>query len=979
MFPITQIPSQRRKRKAQTDKRLSSRLGRLGWGCSALFGLGIAFSAIIVAIIYADLSRDLPSVESLPALLESPDGPLFHPTRLYDRTGKNVLLILQNPSVTERHYLKLETQSLSSRPLKIEPPSPDTLPLTVAAATVAYNEPDYWQRPALRLSLGAEPGLAEQLVNDWLLSDEPSSWRRTLRSQLLAAQILSRYGRAKILEWYLNVADYGNYAFGADEAARAYLGKAATDLNLAEAALLAAVSAAPTLNPWDAPQIALERQKEVIQSMLKQGWITSEQAQQALTDSVTINPPPAKSQYFAPAFTQLVLEQLSTQINKKRIEFGGWRILTTLDYQLQTQAECALRAWLSPIYLANEGTACEAARLLPTRLLEQTTTSENLRASIVIHDPQRGQILALVGETTSLDVFDPSEGHTADFLTAHPPGTLLTPIIYLTSFTRGFGPASLVWDIPGQIASPLETLINPNSSYHGPMRLRMALANDYLIPALHLYTQLGPAMVWHIVHQLSMTSTSPSLETVTTGSPLEAINVTLLEITTAYGVFANQGTLVGSPGTQADATLQPWTILQVTDSQGNIWMDCQAYPDTCGLASQTVVSPQLAYLITHVLSDEAARWPSLGHPNVLEIGYPTAAKLGYTTEGDSVWTVGYTPQLVVATWVGISKTPDAKQELSLLLAAGLWRTIMQYTNQEIPPQSWPIPPGISTLEVCETSGLLPTSECPTTTIEVFLAGNEPVYSDNLYRTFLINRETGLLATVFTPSELIEERVYLVVPPEATAWAEEANLSSPPDSYDVIYLPPKNPDTSITSPEMFAYVSSKVTILGTANGEDFQSYNIQIGQGLNPLQWLQLGDVHEKPVNNDVLGFWDTQGLDGLYALRLQVLRQNQRLDTAIIQVTVDNQPPDLTILSPKPGQQFIYPHEQTVQIQIQSNDNYALAGVTFILDGIRLAQITKPPFTLPWQGSLGEHTLRIIAEDYAGNIREDQVTFTIRR
>jgi hypothetical protein len=210
---------------------------------------------------------------------------------------------------------------------------------------------------------------------------------------------------------------------------------------------------------------------------------------------------------------------------------------------------------------------------------------------------------------------------------------------------------------------------------------------------------------------------------------------------------------------------------------------------------------------------------------------------------------------------------------------------MKVASQNIPPDGWSVPADVSVINVCDPSGMLPTAECPSLVSEVFLHGNEPVQADNMYRKYSINRETGLLATVFTLPQLIEERVYLVVPGEARSWAESAGLEIPPASYDVIQAPLFNENVSITSPDLFSEVSGDVQIEGTATGEEFVSYRVLVGQGLNPQDWIQIADGNE-PVIEDELTEWNTEGLSGLYAVQLQVVQSDQRVDTAIIQVTV---------------------------------------------------------------------------------------------
>jgi hypothetical protein len=278
---------------------------------------------------------------------------------------------------------------------------------------------------------------------------------------------------------------------------------------------------------------------------------------------------------------------------------------------------------------------------------------------------------------------------------------------------------------------------------------------------------------------------------------------------------------------------------------------------------------------------------------------------------------------------------------------------------------------VSQRVVCDPSGKLPGADCPLTVDEIFLEGNQPTEVDNLYRKLQINRETGRLATVFTPPELIEEQTFLVVPYEAQAWAGLAGLPLPPTDYDAIQAPAPRPDVQITNPAIFALVRANTPILGTAAGEGFSSYRLQVGQGLNPRNWLQIGKEGSQPVLNRVLGIWDTQGLlDGLYAIRLTVLRQDQRIDTAIIQVTLDNTPPAVRIYYPAPGQRFRLADEPQINLQAEASDVSGIMKVEWWVDGRLVGQNPQAPFSLPWPASPGQHTLVAKATDRAGNVTE---------
>lgn len=831
------IVRRRRSRRAEGRHARATRFRMGGVGFGIILSLLIAIIILLAALAYADLTRDLPNVDLLPTLLNPPDGLLLQPTRVYDRTGQRLLLTFA-PSDATRRYIPLNPQA------------PQHLPDFLAQATVAVADPSFWKHSGYSLAgwqnPDSHPTIAQKLVSDLLLYNEPLSLRRALRERILAAQITAKFGRTQILEWYLNSANYGNRAFGADAASQLYFGKSASELTPAESAVLAAVSDAPSLNPFDARDAALQRGRDLILVMQSLKIITTQQANEALAVSPSpLLPSPNLGRGGGSeggAFLNLALDQLDAQFTRDRIERGGLIITTTLDYDLQQQAACVTLVYAARLEGAADPSApCEAARLLPA--LPPGMVVSEPSASALVLDPQSGQILAAVGETL--------RGRETAFLTARDPGSLLEPFVYLTAFTRGLSPGSLVWDIPSSGA-----IQNSDGQFHGPVRARIALANDYLAVAQTIQSQMG----------------SDAVNRIESSFGLDQSDQTLLDMASAYATLAAQGVRYGQPG--------PVAVLRVEGVDHSLWLDWS------NPQAQPVVTPQLAYLMNNVLSDETARWPSLGHPNDLEIGRPAGLKMGQADSGLDSWTVGYTPARVAAVWTGTRASNAAR--LSPRVSSGLWSALMQFASQDVPASGWSVPAGVTVMNVCDPSGLLPTRDCPSIVNEVFLNGNEPVQADNLYRTFSINRETGYLATVFTPRELIEDRVFMVIPPEAQAWARSANIPAAPTSYDAIQPPQYNPDVRISSPAMFAEVNGQVQIIGSASGADFDRYRVLVGQGLNPQEWIQVGADSTTRVEDGILAAWDTSGLNGLYAVQLQVIRTDQRVDSAAIQVTVAN-------------------------------------------------------------------------------------------
>src|SRR5690349_20623363 len=835
-IPILRARRERRLARQQASHaRARSLFVSLGMGLSLL----TAALIIVTAFAYVNLTRDLPSTGILPILLNPPDGLLLQPTRIYDRTGRNILFSFA-PNDSQRRYLPLSATN------------PQHLPESLSDSVIAKSDPYFWEHPGYTLNTitnyESHPTLAERLAFDLLLFDEPPSLRRALRERILAAQITARYGRTQILEWYLNSANFGHYAFGADAAAELYFGKPAAQLTTAESAILAAVSDSPSRNPYDAPQTALERGRETIERMFILGLLSDQAMNNALGESPLFQAPAPPQPQVAAALTNLLLSQLDSRFPRERIERGGLTIISTLDYDLQRQS-----SYVSAFYAARlaglpePSIQCEALHFLPA--LPPGLQVPDSSTSAIITDPKSGQILAVIGET-----FQAQE---TPLIAAHNPGSTLDAFIYLTGFTRGLSPASLIWDIPGKT-----DVQNFDGAYHGPLRLRIALANDYPAPAAQVLSQMGAENVNKISSSFGVARDANT-------------ELSLLDAAGAFGVFAQQGVYYGQ---QFDDAFKPVSLLRVAGNDGSLWLDWstpQAKP---------VVTPGLAYLMNNALSDESARSGTLRSSNILDVGIPAAVKLGQTDDALDTWTIGYSPARVVVVWTGAR----SKSDLSPRVPAVLWNALMQIASQNVAPDGWAVPAGVSVMNVCDPSGMLPTADCPNLVSEVFLNGNEPVQADNMYRKFSVNRETGLLATVFTQPQLIEDRVYFVVPGEARSWAEGAGLAIPPANYDVIQSPPLDANVNITSPDLFSEVNGNVQIRGTAAGDDFASYRLLVGQGLNPQQWLEVAEGN-KPVTNGLLATWDTKGLRGLYAVQLQVLRSDQRVDTAIIQVTVKNQ------------------------------------------------------------------------------------------
>ncbi len=971
MHPVSQTMRLRHQRQARERNGLWSKLGLIS---AILVSLMVITLSMVGTWYYVDLSHALPSIALLPTLLDPPKGLLLQPSRMYDRKHEHVILTLENPAAKDKQYLYLGEDA---------PAGTSQVSKYLVDASLTELDPGFWDHPGFKLAgviEGTHPTLAQILVSNLLLEGEPPSMMRNIRERLLASQVTAEFGREKILEWYLNSAQYGETLYGADTASRVYFGKSATDLTLAEAAMLTAISEKPSINPLTGAQILAKQQEFIIKKMFVNGLVSGDEALGALSIVVQFKEQAAPNSP-APAFTALVLKQLSSQIPLERIYRGGYDILTTLDYSLQQQADCTAQVQTARLQGTQEGTLtfdgspCEASSLLPDFTHGPATLTGDLAAEVVVVDPYTGQVLALVGKDGSgLAAANPS---------THPAGSILSPFMYLAAFTRGMSPATLLWDLPvdqqldASIPADTAALMGFSTPYHGPVSLRDALVSDYVGAAGEVLQQVGVGNVFLTEKQFGISTTDRSDSDETGLDSLSSQGVSLLDSVQAYSVLANQGIMASSPNIAAAASheqtgLSPTSILTMESMDGRVWLDWSA-PQVL-----PVVNRQIAYLTTNVLSDEKARKSVLGHPNPLEIGRPTAVKLSVTEDATGGWTVGYIPQLAVGVWLGYSQGEAGG--ITAEMPAGLWHAIMQYAASQMPVQDFSVPAGISLVQVCDPSGLLVTPLCPSIAQEVFLTGNEPTQADNLYRKVSINRQTGLLATVFTPPELVEQKVFLDVPPQAEAWAEAAGLAIPPDTYDSITTA-QTPlvDVQITDPQMFDHVGGNFTITGSASGEDFSYYRLQVGQGQYPDKWLQIGENVDTPVKNGILGSWDTTGLEGLYVVQLQVVRTDRRIDQAILQLTVDNSSPVVKILSPLEDQQYSYRAGMTVMMNVSAADNLVVQRVEFSVDNVAQAALLEPPFVIMWDALPGKHTLLVKAYDLAGNLSESSVAFEVTR
>jgi len=904
---------------------------------------------LIGALTLANFIDQLPNPASIEAYFSEDNGILHQPSLILDRTGETILYTFELPGV-QRDYRSLDDK---------EPISPDLVRLTLAA-----EDPDFFSSPATHWTQwnSTQTTLPEKLTQDLLLWQNSNS--STFALKLLTTQLMALYDRDQILEWYLNSHYYGHLAYGVEQAAQLYLGKDAAELTLAESALLVSTGQFPALNPIDAPVAALENKEAFLEELYEENILTKAEFQEASAQNIQLNTKIEEPVMLAEDFVNIVINTITTEIPLRQLERGGYTITTTLDADLQYQIECSAAVQLdrigsnlsiSPEILAQ----CETARLLSPLPPGKDIDPQNFLISGIITNPINGQVLAYLNDTS----LNPAESQVS--IPKQPAG-LLAPFIALADFIQGTGPASLRWDIPPQKESTTALFTEEDTEFSGPLRARIALANQTTNVLSQWLEELGESKVFNLMTRLGWVS----LQTQPSDAALlfEGGETTLFEVATTYSTFANLGTQTGIPIENSE-NLTPPIILSI-ESPAEVKIDSKLITPV----THSLLSNSLAFLVHDILADEISRRPSVGFPSPLSIGQPAGALIATNTNESQSWTVGYTPERMAVLWMGTSD----QQSLDYRYTAGLWHGLMQYSMKELSNPGWAVPAEITQVIVCDPSGQLPTSDCPNRVTEIFLKGNEPTSPDSLYQSFEINRETGLLATVFTPLELIEEETFMIVPPQAEQWALEAGVATPPDSYDVVQVPREQPDAHITSPENFSYLTGIVDITGAATGTGFSSYRLQVGEGLNPQTWLQIGEDHTKRIREGVLETWDTTGYDGLYALQLIVRRNSQEIETATIQVAIDNTPPTLTALSPLPDESYQRSENGQINFQIRPEDNIGIAQVQWWIDDQLLGQRTQAPYSTFITLEPGEYHLIVQVFDLAGNVtRADEITFFV--
>lgn len=926
----------RRRRLRKNANRAQPIVVRLTLGGFLLFGgliiTSVGAGAASAVTIYNYYAKDLPA----PGAIVTQTQQQFKTTRIYDRTGQVLLYEIFDPQGGNRTVVPL-----------------DRMPADLKNATVAIEDRNFWTNPGFDLygiaraayttlrreQVQGGSTITQQLVKNVLIPPEerlkrdpldPATYSRKLKEIILSNEIANRYDKRQILEWYLNANYYGNLAYGVEAATEAYFGKHVQDLDLAESATLAALPQYPSLNPIDDPQAAIERRNIVLDQMYLQGYITAEQ--NVATKAQRMRVTPKRFDIRAPHFVFYVRRWLEEKYGPDMVYRGGLKVYTTLDYNIQQIAEQVARDQIAKL---------------------QADKRNVNDASVVVIRPSTGEIVAMVG---SVDYFNREiDGQVNVAISPRQPGSSFKIFNYLTAFAQGYTPATMLMDVRtvfDDSPNPPYVPENYDRKYHGPVRLRVALASSFNIPAVKLLSLVGVKNVVNTAHRMGINTLNR--EKYGLALTLGGGEVTLLDMTYANSVLANQGMLAGVPVDPQDAkpgfrTLEPVRILKVLDAHDKVLDEFNQPQSALSLKTERIVTQQLSFLMSDILSDNAARTPGFGANSVLRLSRPAAVKTGTTSDWRDNWTIGYTPDYAVGVWVGNADNSEMEHISGVSGAGPIWHDVMEKIHQGTPVHPFVEPPGMTRVEVCATSGLLPTPYCPERVKELFIAGTEPKTFDNIWQVFRIYKPNGKLATVYDPPVQVEEKVFPIYPPEAADWVRENNIPQPPSEYDTTYRSPSQiGDVAIASPLSYSSVHGILTIVGNARIDNLDTYRLAFGKGLDPTQWTQIGVDHHERVDNSTLEQWDVSSLDGLYTLKLTAVDKSSKPRESAIQVIVDNQAPSIKIINPNNGDIFSPEKDEWVSIGVDAVDNASMGRVEFYVDGAYLGASTVAPFNKKW-------------------------------
>jgi 1A family penicillin-binding protein len=599
----------------------------------------------------------------------------------------------------------------------------------------------------LREGRAAQGGstLTQQLARQSFLTREKRLWRKA-REIALAMRIEGMYSKEEILELYLNKVYFGDGLYGAEAAARGYFGKSASDLDLAEAALLTGLVNAPSVN---APTVnmarAVARRALVLNAMYDQGIITREALDRASKEKVALRDVLRREEPHGQYFKEEVRQQLVKQFGWERLSEGGLRVYTTIDPAMQQAAEAVVEKSLEQI----------EARRAKRGAQKPESGTDALEGALVALDPRSGEVRAMVGGRD----FKTSRFNRAT-QALRQPGSAFKPFVYAAALEAGYSPSSLVTGLD----QPIQTLQGawmPEDEHSdaSAMTVRTALRTSSNRAAVRMLEEVGISRTVDQARKMGMGNV-PSVPSLALGSG----EVTLMAMTSAFASFADQG------------QLRPATFIRrVENADGEVLFEAKP-------TSEQVLSPQTAFLMTSMLSD-VVNYGTAYKARQEGFTLPAAGKTGTTNDYVDAWFVGFTPNLVTGVWIGFDKRRTIiSNGFAGEIAVPMWARFMKQATAEDKPDTFKSPQGLSAVNVCRQSGRLPGAFCDRVITEYFARGTAPTEVCQEHNFVL----SAQLASALPPGSIRASEPYPTAPVQTVAsMPAPATVAPPSRENDVV--------------------------------------------------------------------------------------------------------------------------------------------------------------------------------------------------
>ncbi len=666
--------------------------------CLILMAIGV----LMVLILFIWYSRSLPSPEKVVRR----DG---YSSKLYDRNG-NVLYDIYDQG-------------------KRDPVLFENIPDYLKQATIAVEDKDFYKHGGFDpltpfriiknfFYFGKVTGgstLTQQLARTVLLTTDRTV-NRKIKELILSIQIDAKYSKDEILGMYLNEVPYGGASWGVGPAAEQYFNKPVEELNLAESSILAGLPQLPSVySPYSkTPTAYVDRTKHVLNRMVEDGYISQQLADETFDQVKNYKFSSQNSTMKAPHFVFWIRDLLAQKYGEDVIEGGGLKIITTLDLELQ-----------------------EKVQEIVTEEIDKTEKLGITNGAALVLDPKTGQVLAMVG---SRDYWSDKTDGKFNVVTQalRQPGSAIKPVTYLAAIKEGWTAATMIMDTPVTFpsTSPGQKNYSPqnyNGKYNGPMSLREALGNSINTIAVKTLANVGVYDMLSLAYKMGLSTLEPTKENLSRfglSVTLGGAEVRMIELASAYTSFANEGQKMEAVG-----------VLKIEDKDGRV---LEEFKQGMG---ERVMTPQEAFIISHILSDNSARELTFGAVNSLQVpGYQVAAKTGTTNEKKDNWTIGWTPNLLTAVWVGNNdNTSMGKLVSGVSGAAPIWKKIMTFKLPKMSKIDFPIPNQIVSIEVDKISGYSAHDGFASKN-EYFIDGTQPRISDPIHLKLKVCKGQNGLAT-----------------------------------------------------------------------------------------------------------------------------------------------------------------------------------------------------------------------------------------